>query len=404
MGPVGLGCSYPNHRHDLRIRDEISQDPAALSLALLQSTGVPLTEGNDLQLLQNGKVFDALVEEIDRAQQSINVVIFIWRKSEPSDRILAALARRTAAGVKCRIVVDPFGSVRFDTEVRPQLTEMGCDVRIFRPMDNVADRLLARNHRKIFLFDGKRAVTGGFGIYKSWLGEGLKEEEWRDDNVLVAGPAVRQMQLAFAENWQEADGPLLPPEEFPKVEKVEGGSPAAFVASTSGELTDAERMTLLTIATAKKRLWIANAYFIPNTAIGDMMIEKVKQGVDVRVICPGPIHDLPFLRAGQRSTYARLLENGVRIWEYQLSMMHSKTILVDDDLVVVGSTNFDVLSMDELEEGSIIARDPEVGAALAASFERDALHSKEILPSSWARRGLFQRIPAQLTPMFGKFL
>jgi cardiolipin synthase A/B len=203
----------------------------------------------------------------------------------------------------------------------------------------------------------------------------------------------------------------LPPDAFlPEAREGTGGSGAegsraAFVTSnaTSG-LTDAERMTQVVLAAAKRRIWISNAYFIPSTALSEVLREKAKQGVDVRVLAAGRVHDWKTVRAGQRSTYEPLLEAGVRIFEYQPSMMHAKTILIDERLAVVGSTNLDPLSLKELDEGSLVVEDAKLVAKLGEDFVLDTSRSLEIRKEAWAKRGLFERWLPSLTALVGRFL
>jgi len=398
------GCAFPNHRHDLRIRDPIPSDPVSFSLVLEQSTGTEMAPGNQLELVENGRVFDVLEAEILKAEHSIHLAPFIWRPSAPSDRLVTAVLNRLRHGVRCRILIDPFWSLGFNP-VAQTLGSAGCEIREYRPIRaNLGLRIFLRTHRRVVVIDGKVGITGGFGVWKSWEGAGLTAEEWRDTNVLIHGPVVRQLQMSFADNWQEAGGALLPDHDFPALPPM-GDSPAGFVSSdTNPSMTDAERMTLLMIAAARHRLWIANAYFIPSTAVGDMLIQKAKEGVDVRVVCPGPVHDVPPVRAAQRSTYERLLVGGVRIFEYQPSMMHSKTMLIDDRYVVIGSTNLDPLSTKWLEEASLVAEDPALNARLATSLEQDFRRSLEIRWAWWRKRGLLERLALQLVPLVGGML
>lgn len=405
---VLAGCPLPNERLALRIRDDVPETPEGLSLAWYQALGVELEPGNQVELVHNGHVFDVLEQEIRAARSSIHIGVYIWRPGDPSDRLIKALRERHP-GVVCRILVDPLGSVRFQDDVGPQLVAAGCEVRIFRPLQGTISelnmqRFQARLHRKIAVRDGVSGLTGGWGIWKSWEGNGKKPDEWRDANIWVQGPAVRGMQLAFAQNWQEAGGGMLPPEAFPDDIPAPGQARAGFVRHTGAPvLTNAERMALLAIASAKKRLWIANSYFIPTGAMQDMLIAKAKAGVDVRVLTPGRHHDIPPVHEGQRATYARLLENGVRIWEYEVSMMHSKTMLVDDRLSLVGSTNLDPLAL-SAEEGSLVVDDEKLAAELAQDFEEDMSHSIEIRWDSWRRRGLFKRLSERVTVLFGRYL
>ncbi len=359
-----------------RITSPVPADPDGFSNALYQSTAVSLMAGHDVELVNNGAIFDRLEEEFGKAQHSINIVLFIWRPSMPSMRLVKVVTERARAGVACRIIIDPLASTDFERVTKPELVEAGCDVRIFRPLSKgVTDQ---RNHRKIVVVDGKVGFTGGFGIADDWVGDGAKAGQWRESNVRVEGPVVNQMQQAFAENWQEVDGPLLPASDFP-AERATGQTRAGFVSSTgSGHLTKAERLTQLIIAAATKRVWIANAYFVPSPGLISLLLEKQLQGVDVRIMAAGKKTDHPEVLREQRATYPKLLEAGVRIWEYEPSLLHSKTMLVDDHLSVVGSINLDRLSLAAMEEGSLVMSDPRVVAELVKHWEADITRSKEV--------------------------
>lgn len=379
LGVTGLGlglatCSQPDE-DAFQLQAEL---PAGqpFATALFQSLGVRLLPGNEAALLSNGAVFDALVTEIGKARSSVHMLLYIWEKGAASDRVTAALVERARAGVACRILVDDFGSPDFAKTVQPPLEQAGCEVRIFRPLPG-KDKL-SRNHRKIVVVDGKVAVTGGFGIRDNWLGDGVHEEGWRDENVRFAGPAVAGAQQAIAENWQEAGGALLPPAAFPEL-RAAGPASAAFVSSTaSPNVTRSERLTQLMLAAARKRIWIANAYFIPSRAILDLLGRKASSGVDVRLLAPGMKSDSKTSFGAQQGQYGALMKRGVRVWEYEPSMMHSKTMVVDDELSLVGSINLDPLSLNKLEEGSLVIEDHALTAALALNFGRDCEHAKEL--------------------------
>ena len=374
-----------------------------MSEALRRDARAEMVGGNALDLINNGDIFDAMEHDIRDARVSVNIVIYIWRGEDgPSRRIGEALLNRRA-GVACRLLVDAFGSLKFSRVLEQQLTASGCDVRRYGLGDDL--RLIARNHRKIQVTDGKTGLTGGWGVWRSWEGDGLSEEAWRDTAVRVRGPAVAQMQRAFEQSWLEAGGARLPAVDYPKLAR-QGPTRATFVASSPlrDRKSEAQVMTELVIASARRQLWIANSYFIPNESIGDLLMRKRRQGVDVRVLVAGPVHDVPPVRAAQRATYARLLEAGVRIFEYKPSMMHSKTMVVDGRTVVIGSTNFDQLSFDRLEEGSLVAFAPFLASKLARDFEADSGRSLEITRELWADRDLLPDVTRRASALFADWL
>jgi cardiolipin synthase len=351
---------------------------AAFATALYQSVGERLLPGNDVRLLLNGDLFPAIALDVSKAQQSIHVLAYIWEKGEASDPIVDAIAARASQGVECRILFDAIGSPDFREDIQPTLESAGCEVRVFRPLQQ--GNQVARDHRKIFVIDGRVAFTGGFGIRDDWLGDGVTDGAWRDTNVRFAGPSVAEAQQAFAENWQEAGGNLLPVSAFPELAPV-GSVEAVFVSTTAHPVvTKAERLTQLMIALASERVWIANAYFVPTRGILDLLAEKASQGLDVRVLVPGIKNDSKAAFGGQKVKYDGLLDAGVRVWEYKPSMMHAKTMVIDDDLALVGSINLDPLSLFRLEDGALVVRDRSFNQALAASFEEDVGRAELIEP------------------------
>ncbi|HWE26259.1 MAG TPA: phospholipase D-like domain-containing protein [Myxococcales bacterium] len=381
-----LGCFGVGRKPigEVRLPADAPDSGAAFSNALYQTVGVRLVPGNEVVWVNNGKVFAAAVAEIRKAKKSIHIVSFLWSDSDTSRRLSAAIAERARKGVACRIIVDAIGSLSFgEREIAP-LADAGCSVQKFRPVPGQDD--LARNHRKIIVVDGRVGITGGFGIDDKWRGRGKSEDHWRDSNVLVRGPAVATMQQAFAENWQETASELLPADAFPKLEKM-GPTPAAFVASTeSGVVTKIDRLTQLFIAAAHKRVWIANAYFVPSEPILELLERKAREGVDVRILAAGEKTDAHMYLGPQRERMDRLIAAGARGFEYQPSMMHSKTILVDDSLVQVGSSNLDALSLNKMDEGAVVADDMRLAKELEQQWVDDLLQSAERVKMDDPRR------------------
>ncbi|MFL5319788.1 MAG: phospholipase D-like domain-containing protein [Myxococcaceae bacterium] len=341
---------------------------------------VEMVEGNAVDILRNGEVFDALEQEIARAQSSVHIILFIWRPGEPSDRITAALVERARHGVRCRVVIDPFWSKGFDTQVKPRLEAAGCQVHIFEPLAEVRApaQLVRREHRKLVVIDGRVGFTGGFGMWRSWLGDGSKKDEWRDVAVRFRGPVVAQAQKVFERDWKELTGNALEPDSYPPL-VAEGHSRALFVGSESpvaGGVSEAQRLHSWLIGEARQRIWISNSYFVPSDEMSRALVDKAANGVDVRVVAPGDKHDMPFVRAAQRSTYEALVRGGVGVWEFEPTMMHSKSLVVDDRYAMVSSINLDPMSMREARECGLVVDDPEVAQALAADFLWDQARSR----------------------------
>ncbi|MFP2896237.1 phospholipase D-like domain-containing protein [Corallococcus sp. 4LFB] len=407
-GAHGFDGGDVTRKHEMQGPFKLQPGPEGFSFALYQATGVGLSPGHRMHLLENSQVFDRMLEDIRAAKHSVHMLIYIWRPCELSDRFVEALIERSRAGVQCRVVVDPVGSEEttgdkdFDQKVEKRLTDEGVGVHYYRLLaGKVLGRLLSRSHQKIVVVDGRIAYTGGFGIWKVWEGDGLKKDNWRDTHIRVEGPEVGRIQVTFSKHWIESGGGFLPRECFPKLE-ADGDGCAAFIES-AGRLgiTEAERMVRVVVAAATRRLWIANAYFTPPDDVLEQLEVKVRQGVDVRVLGPGPQHDVPVVRASQRSTYERLLAVGVRIWEYQPAMLHSKTMLVDDWLCVVGSTNLDSLSLNKLSEGSLVFEDREIAAKLEQCWEKDVRHSKEISLQNGGRTNPWRRFARRATQWAG---
>lgn len=372
---ASLGCSRTSPTfHAFAISSDIPSSGDEFASALFQSVGATMTPGHVVQRLDNGSMLDALVTDIEQAKTSIDIVMYIWEAGKASTRLTTAIAARARAGVGCRIVIDSFGSPGFEKKVGPALLAAGCEVRIFRPFPRNSP--LLRNHRKIFVIDGLVAYTGGHCIRDEWLGDGVHEEQWRDTSVRFTGPSVREAHQAIAENWQEAGGRLLGSKAFP-AQPTAGAARVAFVSSTaSPNVTRAERLTLLTIAAAHKRLWITNAYFVPSKDVIEMLKRKAAAGVDVRILVPDEHDDSKIALVAQRRLYPQLAVAGIRVWEYQPSMIHAKTMIVDDRLSVIGSINMDPLSLNKLDEGAIVVDDAAFAEGLAQSFIEDCTHAK----------------------------
>ncbi|HXG70968.1 MAG TPA: phospholipase D-like domain-containing protein, partial [Gemmatimonadaceae bacterium] len=266
-----------------------------------------------------------------------------------------------------------------------------------------------RSHIRVIVIDGTIGYTGGFGIDDKWYGDGRSEGHWRDTNVRFVGMAVRQLQATFTVCWAEATGHLLTgPLLFPRVDAGDDADAPVLAgllhASPTIGSTSAERLFVLMITGAQKRLWISNSYFVPTAAFRSLLCAAASRGVDVRILTVSKASDVKSTWYAGRARYEQLLSGGVRIYEYQPVMMHAKTIVVDGMWSSVGSMNADNRSMSFNEESNLVMLDEDVAARLEKLFEEDIRYSKEIELAEFRKRGMKDRLFEHVSHMIRRVL
>lgn len=361
-------------------------------------TGTHVLPGNSVQLLLNGDgSYPPLWRDIDSARRTITVQMYYSQPGKVANMMRDRLAAKARSGVRVLVLLDGFGSGSLRrSDFVPKLRAAGAQVAWLRPLRWYTLNLAAtRSHARVVVVDGRVAYTGGLGLADYWLGSGRSKGQWRDSNIRFEGPAVAALQTAFASAWAEATGNLItgdlffPKSAFQPVGDVQAG--LLYTAPTVGS-TPAERYLALSLAGAQKTLYITNSYFVPNADFRDLLKIAAKRGVDVRVLTVSDATDVkPTWYAG-RSYYEELLRAGVRIYEYQPSMIHSKTMVVDGLWSSVGSLNFDNRSMAFNNETVLVALDAGIGAQMDSTFLEDLTYSREITLPEFSRRGLAGRV------------
>jgi cardiolipin synthase len=244
--------------------------------------------------------------------------------------------------------------------------------------------------------DGKVGYTGGFGLADYWLGNGKQRDQWRDSNVRFEGPAVLSLQAAFAAAWAESTGELLAGDTFfPRaLLRAHPGTVQAgvFFSSPTTGSTPAERFNALSIASARKSLYVTNSYFVPDDDFRNLLLQARRRGVDVRILTVSKETDVKTTWWAGRSRYEQLLEGGIRIYEYQPAMMHSKTFVVDGVWGSIGSMNFDNRSLAFNNESNLVLLDQGEGAKMDSVFFDDLTRSKEIRLAEFRRRPWRERV------------
>jgi len=363
--------------------------------ALEALTGAPVSLGNDLSVLFNGdEIFPAMLETIAAARRTLNLLTFVYWRGEIAVQVAEALSERARAGVRCNVLLDAFGAARMDGRLVGSMQDAGVRVEQFRPLKpytiTKADH---RTHRKVLVADGTVGMTGGVGIAAEWTGNAQDPDHWRDTHVRVRGPVVRALQGAFLENWLEATGELLAGDDhLPDLEPITDGAPMQVVVSGPGvNHTNTEAMYFLAIASARHTIQLTTAYFAPRPMFVEALRAAAGRGVAVEILVPGPHIDKQVVRSAGRAVYARLLDAGIAIHEYQPTMLHAKTLVIDGRWCSIGSANFDNRSFALNDEATLCVQSEAAAQQLADAFASDRERSERIEASRWTWRSPAQR-------------
>jgi cardiolipin synthase A/B len=375
---------------------ELETDSQDFVIAAEALTGAPITTGNEAELLINGdEIFPAFLELIASAERTLTLETYVYWRGEIASRVAHAVCERARAGVECKVLLDALGAAKMDRGLVREMRDSGAEVCLFRaPKPYAIRRLVNRTHRRVLVADGRVGMTGGVGIAEEWEGNAEDPEHWRDTHVRIRGPVVRGLQGAFAENWLEATGEVLAgPDWLPELDPVtDDTGQMQLVRSRAGVGdTNVEALYFLAIGAAQRRIDLTAAYFVPRPAFTDALVAAARRGVQVRIIVPGPHIDKGFVRVAGRASYAKLLESGVEIREYQPTMLHAKSMVVDGSWASVGSVNFDNRSFQLHDEATLCVWDREFASRLEEVFERDLEHAEPMRLGRWRRRGPLQR-------------
>jgi cardiolipin synthase len=357
--------------------------------------GVPATEGNAIRVLRNGdEIFPSMLEAIAGAQRTIDLLTFVYWRGEIGTRFAEALAERARAGVRVRVLLDAWGAHPIEGKLVDLMEGAGVRVRWFRPLTKIRpSRVNHRTHRKVAIVDEQIGFTGGVGIADEWRGDARNEREWRDTHFRIEGPAVDGLRAAFLDNWVETDPELFDPafDRFPAqpqsgptvIQCVRGASETGW--------SDVNTLFLALLELARERVRLTTAYFVPDTQFIERLCDAAARGVEVELLLPGPHADKRFVQLAGEGAYEPLLSCGVRVWNYQTSMLHAKVMTVDGIVANIGSANFNSRSTELDEEINLVAIDPELVAVLDEQFDDDLKASVEIEEGRWTRRSLVQR-------------
>ena len=401
LGLVAVFCIFFIRRHVIEYRLEHTYgvaDPEFFGSALALADPVPLG-GNRIDLLQDGDAyFPAMLAAIHGAKKSVNFQAYIIYSDETGRTFRDALIERARAGVEVRVLLDGLGSGwSLDNSDIRMMTEAGCKFAYYHPLFSWrVDRTNRRSHRRVLVVDGRLGFTGGIGFADQWSGHAQNPKHWHDVQMRVEGPLVSELQQAFEEHWIKTFGETLSgADQFPALGPA-GAIRGQVIASHSFSTAPVPLTEAISFAAAENRIWITNAYCTPSDDQVELLVKAVQRGVDVRFILPGANNDQPLTKSAGRAAYGKLLEGGVKIFEYQPTMIHTKAMVIDGIFSLVGSSNFDPRSSQINEELDLAIYDREFSSRMEAMFESDLKHSTEYTLQQFKNRSFWERMTEEL--------
>jgi cardiolipin synthase len=351
--------------------------------AFARAAGAPLVAGNSVRVLRNAEEnYPAWLDAIKGARRSIHFESYIIHEDEAGRQFAEALAAKAREGVRVRLIYDWMGALgAASRRMWGGMRAAGVEVRCFNPprFDSPFG-WMSRDHRKLLAIDGRVAFVTGLCVGKSWVGEPEKGvEPWRDTGVEIKGPAVADVEQAFAQSWIAACGEPLPDDELVEAASIAPAGEAAMrVIASVPNTAGMYRLDHLIAALARKSLWLTDAYFVGTTPYVQALCAAARDGVDVRLLVPGS-SDVPVMSALSRAGYRSLLEAGARVYEWNGSMLHAKTAVADGTWARVGSTNLNLASWIGNYELDVAVEDAAFAREMQEMFLADIEHSTEIV-------------------------
>jgi cardiolipin synthase len=374
--------------HDVEVLPADARDEL-FDLAFARITGSWPVDGNGIRLLKDaGENYPAWLDAIARAERTVHFENYIVADDEVGRDFARALAERARAGVRVRLLYDWWGSFRIvPSDFWARLREAGVEVRAFNPPQPTSPLAwVKRNHRKAIAVDGRIGFVSGLCVSRAWVGDPAKGiAAWRDTGVELRGPVVADIEDAFAETWIEAGG-RIPPEDMAgsiaggmarPAGPVPGGVRVRVIRGRPGRL-GVYRLDQLIASAARRTLWLTDAYFVASTTFVRALADAVRDGVDVRILVPGT-SDAPAVQALVRASYRPLIEAGIRVFEWNGSMLHAKTAVSDGKWSRIGSTNLNVASWLTNWELDVTVEDRGFAEAMEATYLDDLRNATEIV-------------------------
>ncbi|GIP35760.1 cardiolipin synthase [Paenibacillus sp. J2TS4] len=343
----------------------------------------PISFSTETEILTNGDAtFSAILNELEKAVHHIHMEYYIYRNDEIGTQIQQVLIQKAKAGVKVRFLFDAVGSLKLPTFFLDEMKQAGVEVVAFAPVyiPLLSNKVNFRNHRKIVVIDGEVGFIGGLNVGDEYLSRSTTYGFWRDTHILVRGEAVRTLQIIFLQDWHYMTGEAhLNPEYLsPSLTETQGDGAVQMIASgPDNEWRTLKNLFFSMITSAKRSIWIATPYFIPDDDIYTALQVAALSGVDVKLLFPKkPDKWLPYFAS--HSYFRELLDAGVQIYEYEKGFMHSKILIIDGEMASIGSANMDMRSFHLNFEVNAFIYQTESTRTLVSDFQADLQDSTQI--------------------------
>ena len=369
--------------------------------------GSPYLANNEVQIFTNGRdKFEAYKHDLLLARNYIHIQYYIIENDNIGNEIATILKQKVQEGVKVRVLYDHVGSFHFDMSYFKKLRRAGVDVYPFMKITfpEFANRINWRNHRKITVIDGEVGYIGGMNIADRYV-TGGKMGHWRDTHLRVKGDVVAAMQVSFAIDWNFMKRELIE-ESVPVVDPASISNPVGVQLVTGGPTSQWGNMAFVfqkAIENARKSIYIQTPYFLPSDSLLKALQVAALSKVDVRLMIPRK-PDSFLLRYASYSYVKQCLDAGIKIYFYEPGMLHAKVVVIDDEFVTTGSTNFDFRSFEHNFEGNLLLYSKDFNQRMTRIMHDDMMQSTRISLRAWRRRSMWQKALESLTRLFGPLL
>jgi len=374
--------------------------------ALSHAINTSITTGGKATLLNNGEqFFPQLLDDLRGAKASINFTTYIWEYGTISTQVLNILTEKARQGIQVRLLLDGFGSWGTPQKIFLPLIKAGGKMERFRtPKFGKLKYFHRRSHRRAIIIDGLIGYTGGMSISDKWQGNANQKHLWRDNMVRGTGPLATHIQSAFSQLWTATTGEVLVGDKYYPPHGNDGSELKSInlVSSPSVDAEPLPKFIWFSLTSAKKKIYITTPYLIPDRHIRKALSRAAKDGVDVKILLPGDYIDSVLVHRATQHYYRGLLLNGVKIYEYQPCMLHTKSMVIDGVWSIVGSANLDSRSLTLNEENVIGILDSQFAEDLEKTFGNDLKQAKQIKFHQWINRSWTQKAVETFASRFAR--